>query len=154
MKNKRKILILIIAVILIGIAGTISYYKINAKNTISEANVQNTNNTNKEVNVKNTSNEVKTETYEGYLIDEHCSVMKKGEEETVKCLKMKACESSGYGIAVDNGDGTEKFIKFDDRGHTMAKKLIDSATSEKLAPIIAKGHYEDEKFILDSIGSK
>lgn len=154
MENKRRIFISIVVVILIVISGTFSYYKINASTAISKANTKNTNTTNKDVNVKNTSNEVKSETYEGYIIDEHCSVMKKGEEETVKCLKMKACESSGYGIAVDNGDGTEKFIKFDDNGHTIAKKLIDSATSEKLGLVIAKGHYEGEKYILDSIGSK
>ena len=66
----------------------------------------------------------KTISYDGYLIDQHCAEMKKGEEETLKCLKMEKCESSGYGIAIDAGNEEEKFIKFNEEGHEKAKEFI------------------------------
>lgn len=148
MNKNRKIIVLIVVVAIVGIVGFISYNNTKTKNAISETNIKHTDN---ETNTKDTNNENKAVVYEGYLIDEHCSSMKKGEKETIKCLKMEACESSGYGIAVENGDGTEKFIKFDECGHTMAKNLIDSATSEKLNKIIVKGHYKDDKYIVETI---
>lgn len=98
----------------------------------------------------------KTISYDGYLIDQHCAEMKKGEEETVKCLKMEKCESSGYGIAIDEGNEKEKFIKFNEEGHEKAKEFINSVPEdkEKIGQVKVKGHYEDEQFILEEINYK
>ncbi|MGN0145250.1 MAG: hypothetical protein ACI398_09710 [Clostridium sp.] len=101
---------------------------------------------------KDSSKEV---SYEGYLIDKHCAEMKKGEEETLKCIKMDKCESSGYGIAVDIGNEEEKFIKFDKEGHEKAKEFINTIPEdkEKIGKISVKGHYEGQEFILEEINS-
>lgn len=98
----------------------------------------------------------KSVSYEGYLIDQHCAEMKKGEEETLKCLKMEKCESSGYGIAVDTGNEEEKFIKFNEEGHEKAKEFINSVPEdkEKIGKVSVKGHYEDEQFILEEVTYK
>jgi len=127
---KKKGKILLIVLVLVGILAAGVYYQLDGGNT------------NKAI------------TYEGYLIDEHCLANKKGIEETVKCLQMVVCEKSGYGVAVDNGGEKEKFIKFDESGHKLAKELVDKATSDKLNKIIVKGYYEDGKFIVETIDVK
>ena len=123
---KKKAKIIMAVLILIATIGIV-YYELDEKNT------------NKVV------------AYEGYLIDEHCIANKKGVEETVMCLKMPACEKSGYGIAVDTGGAKEKFIKFDEDGHNLAKEIINKATNDKLNKITVKGHYEDGKYIVETI---
>jgi hypothetical protein len=129
MTNKRlKIVLSVIAVL--AIIAAIVYFQIDTNNT------ENTN---------------KTLTYQGYLIDEHCIANKKGQEETVKCLQMPVCEKSGYGIAIDTDGEKEKFIKFDENGHKLAKELVDNSSKDKLNKITVKGHYENEKFILEEI---
>lgn len=124
---KKKGKIILITLVIVGIFATVAYCKLGGGNTS------------------------KVITYQGYLIDEHCIASKKGVEETVKCLQMPVCEKSGYGVAVDNGGEKEKFIKFDESGHKLAKDIVDKATSDKLNKITVKGHYEDGKYIVETI---
>ena len=129
MTNKRLKLLLSVFAVLIVIAAIV-YYQIDTNNA------EDTN---------------KTLTYQGYLIDEHCIATKKGQEETVKCLQMRVCEKSGYGIAIATDGEKEKFIKFDENGHKLAKELVDKSSKDKLNNITVKGHYENEKFVLEEI---
>ncbi|WP_294378885.1 hypothetical protein [uncultured Clostridium sp.] len=98
----------------------------------------------------------KSISYEGFLIDEHCAEMKRGEDETLKCIKMDKCENSGYGIAVDMGNEEEKFIKFTEQGHEKAKEFINEVEEykEKIGKVKVSGHYENEKFVLEKIEYK
>lgn len=93
-------------------------------------------------------------TLDGYIIDEHCFEKKEPDEETVMCLQMEACESSGYGIGIKN-DGQKIFHKFDANGHEKAKKFIEeNKDKEKLGEVIVTGKEEGDVFEVKSIKFK
>lgn len=76
---------------------------------------------------------------EGVLIDKHCFQYGEPETDSVECLKMKACEASGYGVAVKQSNGKYIFYQFDDKGHKIAKKILQSTSKENNIVVIAKG---------------
>lgn len=95
-----------------------------------------------------------SKTFEGYIIDEHCYSLKEPEEETVMCLQMEDCESSGYGIAVISND-QKSFIKFNKDGHEKAKQFItENKDKKKLGQVIVKGQESDEGLNVEKIEFK
>lgn len=87
----------------------------------------------------------------GYLIDRHCLDKKNPADDTVMCLKMEHCEGDGYGIAVEQSDGTFKFFKFDSDGHQKAHDIVYASGAEKLGKITVTGKIEKEIFIIKTI---
>lgn len=87
----------------------------------------------------------------GYLIDKHCLDKKNPADDTVMCLKMAGCEGDGYGIAVEQSDGTFKFLKFDAAGHQKAREIVYSSGVEKLGKITVSGKIENDLFVIKTI---
>jgi len=88
---------------------------------------------------KKAADEIKFETWEGYLIDKHCFEIIKPENETRACLLMDECVDSGYGIAVEQGDGSYKFLEFDEKGHQLAYEQLKKLTKNSGFKVIVKG---------------
>lgn len=84
------------------------------------------------------------QTLTGVLIDKHCFAYGEPETDSVECLKMKACEASGYGVAVKQSDGTYRFYKFDDKGHGIAKTILQNTLKENNIVVEAKGIVDGE----------
>ena len=94
-------------------------------------------------------------TLEGYVIDKHCFDKKPDPAlDTKMCLQMKMCEGDGYGIAVKQADNSYKFIKFDTKGHGLAKDLIAKTTKKDHISIEVKGALAGEIMNVTSILEK
>jgi type 1 fimbria pilin len=87
----------------------------------------------------------------GYLIDKHCFGLKAPSDETVMCLNMEMCKATGYGIAVEQSDGTFRFFKFDTDGHNKAQSIVAAASGDKLGKITVTGKIDGENFIVKTI---
>jgi len=80
--------------------------------------------------------QMKSKDLTGYLSDVACAT--KGvagdganlsthpEKHTVACMKMPACMASGFGILIKAKSGEYTFVKFDQKGNEMAKKLLEA----------------------------
>jgi sulfite exporter TauE/SafE len=103
-----------------------------------ERKIEVQNDTSTSVN-KNIQVKVEVQTWEGYLIDKHCFGLMKPEKETRACLLMDECESSGYGIALKQIDGSYKLFLFDENGHRLAYELLKKAEKNTGFKISVKG---------------
>jgi hypothetical protein len=93
--------------------------------------------------------QMKSKDLTGYLSDVACGT--KGiagdganlathpEKHTVACMKMPACMSSGYGILIKAKSGEYTFVKFDQKGNEMAKKLLEATKKTDNMKIKAQG---------------
>jgi len=81
--------------------------------------------------------QTKSKEFTGYLSDVACATKAMAgdgadlttnpEKHTVACLKMPACMASGYGILIKEAkSGKYVFIKFDQKGNEMAKKMLEA----------------------------
>ncbi len=81
-------------------------------------------------------------TFTGYLIDQKCGlqgidiqdgtdITKFPEKHTLSCALMPMCIASGYGISIQQSDGTYKYYKFDANGSTAAKSTVIDKTTKK-----------------------
>lgn len=80
--------------------------------------------------------QMKSKDLTGYLSDVACAtngVAADGanlathpEKHTVACMKSPGCMASGYGILVKATTGEYTFVKFDQKGNEMAKKLLEA----------------------------
>lgn len=86
----------------------------------------------------------KVHTLAGVLIDKHCFAYGEPETDSVECLKMKSCEASGYGVAVKQNDGNYKFYKFDEKGHEIAKSILNNTLKENNIVVEAEGIVDGE----------
>ena len=89
--------------------------------------------------------EAEEQEWEGYLIDKHCFEIMKPEKETRACLLMEECESSGYGIAVKQRDGSCKFFLFDKKGHGLAYEFLNKTTRNTNFKITIKGRLDGNR---------
>ncbi len=91
-----------------------------------------------------TSEDAKEEIFVGWLGDSDCSPnLTEPGEMGVSCLKCKMCEGSGYGISVKQKDGSFKYYKFDNKGHTLVKdKIIPELKVKKVPEISVTGILE------------
>lgn len=96
----------------------------------------------------------KISTFNGYVMDKHCFGIKDPSKETEKCLKMKDCESSGYGIAIKQDDDKYKFYKFDNKGHNLMKGLLSETEKKEDILINVKGKQVGDVIKVSSISEK
>jgi hypothetical protein len=85
----------------------------------------------------------------GYLCDVSCASHKiaadgtnlttNPEKHTVACLKSPDCMASGYGILIKAKTGEYTFVKFDQKGTEMAKKLLEATKKSDNMKIKVKG---------------
>jgi hypothetical protein len=92
--------------------------------------------------------------FEGWLVDAHCAPMLLGNPSKMskECLQCPQCEGSGYGIIVKQQNGTNKFYKFDENGHKLAKEnIINKTARENNLAIRVKGTIEGEVIKVSTI---
>lgn len=63
---------------------------------------------------------VNYEVYYGILIDEDCSDFESPPEHDLPCMLMDSCRASGYGIDIQQDDGSWKFYMFDEKGQELS----------------------------------
>ena len=63
---------------------------------------------------------VNYEVYDGILIDEDCSDFESPPEHDLPCMLMDSCRASGYGIDIQQDDGSWKFYMFDEKGQALS----------------------------------
>ena len=63
---------------------------------------------------------VNYEVYNGILIDEDCSDFETPPEHDLPCMLMYSCRASGYGIDIQQDDGSWKFYIFDEKGQQLS----------------------------------
>jgi len=101
--------------------------------------------------------------YSGFLMDVTCGTSGVGldksdvknspQDHTVGCLK--ACEASGYGIMIKDGNlGFYKFTKFDAKGNELAIELLKKTTKKKGIEIDIKGVRGDNDIAVTSLVEK
>lgn len=93
--------------------------------------------------------QMKSKDFTGYLSDVACAT--KGiavdgtnlathpEKHTVACMKSPGCMASGYGILIKAKTGEYTFVKFDQKGNEMAKKLLETTKKTNNVKIKVQG---------------
>lgn len=95
-----------------------------------------------------------TVTLTGYIIDEHCFIHKSDDpgKDTKMCKLMDACIQGGYGIAVNQPDGSYKFYYFNGKFFTDTKAL-DGTEGQKLAYDIIKASKKEDNMAVTVTGT-
>jgi hypothetical protein len=81
------------------------------------------------------------QSWSGYLLDGECARARKatetdlGPKHTTKCLKMPACDHSGYGLLTDNNE----YLRFDEDGNRQARELVAKARIQANWRIVVQG---------------
>jgi hypothetical protein len=82
------------------------------------------------------------QSFTGYLVDQKCGISgidiqdgmdltKHPEKHQLSCAKMPGCLASGFGLFIQQTDGTYKFYKFDAAGSQMAIDSIIHVTAKQ-----------------------
>lgn len=107
-----------------------------------------------------------TTAFTGYLIDQRCglsgidiqdgtNITKHPEKHTLSCALMPMCIASGYGLSVQQSDGTYKFYKFDQNGSAMAKStVIDKTKKSDNMLVEVKGNMNGDTITVTTIMEK
>ena len=64
------------------------------------------------------------ETFSGILIDADCADFDDPPAHDLPCMLMDTCRASGYGLDVQQADGTWIFIPFDENGQNLAWEYL------------------------------
>ncbi len=64
------------------------------------------------------------ETFYGILIDQDCADFDDPPAHDLPCMLMDTCRASGYGLDVQQADGTWIFIPFDENGQNLAWEYL------------------------------
>ncbi len=80
----------------------------------------------------------------GILIDAHCSGTKTPEKHPRACTIMPKCAESGYGIDIQQADGSIQFYRFDDKGEELAKAYLNATQKEDYLVVIVEGSLTDK----------
>src|SRR5258708_8345573 len=95
----------------------------------------------------------KPEVVNGYLVDMVCvhdeaaHLDELGPKHTTKCLKMPACQDSGYALLLPSNE----VLRFDSRGNELAAKLIESAHRDGDWKMLATGKREGDNFLIRTL---
>ena len=90
----------------------------------------------------------------GWLIDKCCSGTIDPVKHTLKCLQMESCAATGYGILVQQANGSFKFYKFDQKGHSLAVEYVKKATKKDNITITVKGTWDGDILKVSSFAEK
>ncbi len=96
-------------------------------------------------------------TYSGVLMDVACGAKTpknadpaaRAKGHTKSCALMESCVKSGYGVFVDG-----KFLKFDAKGNTMAKSLLDASKKDKDIEVSVTGNLDGDTIKVSDLKEK
>ena len=91
------------------------------------------------------------ETFYGVLMDECCSDIDDPAIHETACMFMDGCRESGYGLDIQNEDGSWDFFMFDEKGQQLTWEYLN--TTERLDGlyVTVTGSLEDEVIKVISI---
>lgn len=70
--------------------------------------------------IDNSEEKTDYEVFTGILIDEDCSDFDPPPEHDLPCMLMDSCRASGYGIDIQQEDGSWRFYMFDEKGQDLS----------------------------------
>jgi hypothetical protein len=96
--------------------------------------------------------------FEQYLLDVDCAnkvitddgtnLQTNPENHTVACLKMPSCMASGYGVIIRNKEtGKYNFLKFDEKGDELARKLLETTNKTDNMRVKVRGTIDKRMII-------
>ncbi len=91
----------------------------------------------------------------GIVVDQMCAKsmakksnpMERAAKHDKDCAVEEACAASGYGLFYDNG----KWVKFDENGDKLAKKMFDTSEKNNDFVVNVKGEMKDDRFAVASL---
>jgi hypothetical protein len=99
----------------------------------------------------------------GYLSDVKCATSPNGiaadgtpiltapEKHTTACMRMAACEASGYGLFMKDSSGKYSFMKFDSKGNERAKAYLKKTKRKDGHIVDVTGTAKGNVYMVESI---
>lgn len=87
--------------------------------------------------------EEKYDSFFGVLIDEDCSDFEDPPMHDLPCMFMEGCRASGYGLDIEQPDGTWVFYMFDEKGQELAWAYLNQTTRQDGLFVTVTGRWED-----------
>lgn len=84
-----------------------------------------------------------TETFTGILMDECCSDVDDPSAHDLPCMLMDTCRASGYGLDIQQPDGSWRFVPFDENGQNLAWEYLHHTTRMDNLFVTVKGTLTD-----------
>ena len=84
------------------------------------------------------------DTYYGILIDEDCSDFEYPPLHDLPCMLMDSCRESGYGLDIEQDDGTWIFYMFDENGQTLSWEYLINTEQMDGLYVTVTGIWEDD----------
>lgn len=85
------------------------------------------------------------DTFYGILIDEDCSDVSDPPFHDLPCMLMEECRASGFGIDIQQEDGTWVFYMFDRNGQELAWEYLLQTKREDSLYVTVTGTWEDNE---------
>lgn len=83
------------------------------------------------------------ETFQGFLIDECCSNLDDLPAHDLHCMLMETCRASGYGLDIQQPDGSWQFILFDENGQNLTWEYLNQTNRMDNLYVTVKGTLTD-----------
>lgn len=87
----------------------------------------------------------------GVLIDEDCSDFEDPPRHDTDCMFMEGCRASGYGIDIEQEDGSWVFYMFDDNGQVLAWDYLNTTKRPDGLFVTVAGEWDNGKIKVISI---
>lgn len=115
-------------------------YEISEEILEAETTVQTTETTTESITE---TSEEKYDSFFGVLIDEDCSDFEDPPLHDLPCMFMEGCRASGYGLDIEQPDGTWVFYMFDENGQELAWEYLNQTTRQDGLFVTVTGRWED-----------
>lgn len=83
------------------------------------------------------------DTFYGVLIDEDCSDFEYPPRHDLPCMLMDSCRASGYGLDIEQSDGSWVFYMFDDNGQSLSWDYLTQTDRMDGLYVTVTGKWED-----------
>ena len=83
------------------------------------------------------------EVFSGILIDEDCSDFEDPPKHDLPCMLMDSCRASGYGLDIQQEDGSWLFYMFDDKGQELSWDYLTHTDRMDKLYVTVTGKLED-----------
>jgi len=87
----------------------------------------------------------------GVLIDEDCSDFEDPPRHDTDCMFMEGCRASGYGIDIEQEDGSWVFYMFDENGQVLAWNYLNTTKRPDGLFVTVTGEWDNGKIKVISI---
>lgn len=121
-----------------------------AKTTFTETN-ETTAETTAFSSESNEAEEISFEVFSGILIDDDCSDFEDPPKHDLPCMLMDSCCASGYGLDIQQEDGSWLFYMFDDKGQELAWNYLTHTDRMSELYVTVTGTLNDDIIYVDKL---